>query len=242
MARETREMSQLHLQQMSTSLQNQVTPTSIGQGREERRKWMQVEQSMDSVAKAISARTAETLKGLVKEELGSLAGQLGSTSIRSSGAGTPAASATNEKAALQRQLALQVQGKDLNGAFQTALNACDLEVLTFLLSKLEPKALFAKSPFPLTNPVLLSLLHQLAAADLRKETELKLRYIDEALGALDESNADVQKFLPKILTDLSARLKEFKVPLPPTPSPFLLLSLPHLAPGCRTPSLRCRPR
>lgn len=192
MSRESREMSTLHLQQMSSSLQNQL------------------EMSLEGMAKKLLEEVGGMVKNVVAEELRARGG-----------AGAPAQSAA--ATAKKRELQLLVQKGEMDEAFQTALNATDLDLLCFLLSKLEPKALFARQPLPLSQPVLLSLLHQLAAADLRKETELKLKYIDEALAALDETSNEVKKFLPKIVNDLNDRIKQFKDSRPNIPPPLTRL-------------------
>ena len=77
-----------------------------------------------------------------------------------------------------------------------ALDACDLELVTFLLSKADPTALFARKPLPLSQPVLLALLHQLSAAELRGEVgrlmELKRWDWSSPIGTL-RSDRSIEK-------------------------------------------------
>ncbi len=80
-------------------------------------------------------------------------------------------------------------------AFAFALDQSDLDVVTWLCSKIEPEKIFSAHPMPLSNhqPVLLSLVQQLGH-DLTKEPELKLHWLRESLLFLDPAHPKTEKY------------------------------------------------
>ncbi|CAF1073408.1 unnamed protein product, partial [Didymodactylos carnosus] len=73
-----------------------------------------------------------------------------------------------------------VRHGQINQAFESVLSAGDLNLVIFLCENLRPSQLFSIQPLPLQTPVLLSLIHQLAA-DLIHHQEVKYNYLQEAL-------------------------------------------------------------
>lgn len=60
-----------------------------------------------------------------------------------------------------------------------ALSARNVQLITWLCSKMDPHAIFSMRPLPLSQYVLLSLIQQLGF-DLTRDTELKLTWLREA--------------------------------------------------------------
>lgn len=63
-----------------------------------------------------------------------------------------------------------------NQAFEVALSTSDLKFVMFLCQQLNPDDVFDKTPCPLSQPVLLSLIQQLSV-DLQDQLELKIRCV-----------------------------------------------------------------
>ncbi|CAD6190838.1 unnamed protein product [Caenorhabditis auriculariae] len=91
-------------------------------------------------------------------------------------------------------------------AFETALNKGDPTLLEFVCSHVNPDALFAQ-PNCMSQPVLVSLLQQLTIT-LSHERDLKYRYIEHILGAIQPTDADTSSVVPNVLSQLLASLKE----------------------------------
>ena len=67
-----------------------------------------------------------------------------------------------------------MQSQELNRAFETALSTSDLSLVLYLCQQVTPEDVFDKTPCPLSQPVLLSLVQQLSV-DLSEHVDLKLR-------------------------------------------------------------------
>ena len=67
-----------------------------------------------------------------------------------------------------------IQSQSYHLAFEVALSTTDLQLVTYLCQQLDPDVVFEKSPCPLSQPVLLSLIQQLSV-NLQENLELKLK-------------------------------------------------------------------
>lgn len=67
-----------------------------------------------------------------------------------------------------------LQAQDVNGAFERALSISDLSLVLFLCEQVTLEEVFDKTPCPLSQPVLLSLIQQFSV-DLSDQVDLKLR-------------------------------------------------------------------
>ncbi|KAH6921054.1 hypothetical protein HPB50_027958 [Hyalomma asiaticum] len=79
---------------------------------------------------------------------------------------------------------------------------------------LSPAIVFGQHPCPLQQPVLLSLIQQLCA-ELETSTEIKLKYLEEAVLSLDKENAVTKEHMKVILTQLCQKLNKFLAGTPP---------------------------
>eukprot|EP01098_Paradermamoeba_levis_P005676 TRINITY_DN2387_c0_g1_i1.p1 TRINITY_DN2387_c0_g1~~TRINITY_DN2387_c0_g1_i1.p1 ORF type:complete len:175 (-),score=66.04 TRINITY_DN2387_c0_g1_i1:25-525(-) len=99
-------------------------------------------------------------------------------------------------------------------AFNAALSASNLELVTWLCSQLDPSTIFSpaptsssSSPSPaISQPVLLSLIQQLGF-DLSKETGMKLAWLKEAAIAMDPQDFIIQNHAPNVLSTLLNNLE-----------------------------------
>ncbi|RMX51313.1 hypothetical protein pdam_00004685 [Pocillopora damicornis] len=91
-------------------------------------------------------------------------------------------------------------------AFQEALTAGDLNIVMYVCENVDPEKVFSQSPCPLSQPVLLSLIQQLSV-DLAMYTDLKHKYIEEALMALDARDAITREHMPGVLEGLCQQLQ-----------------------------------
>ena len=102
-------------------------------------------------------------------------------------------------------------------AFQTALCAADLQLLMNLCELVNPSLVFEQSINPITKkpqpcqlqqPVILSLIQQLSQ-DLNSHTELKVRYLEEAIVNLDLANALTREHTPAVVNQLVGKLQVY---------------------------------
>lgn len=104
----------------------------------------------------------------------------------------------------------------LNSAFQVALCAADLNLLMTLCELVTPNQVFEltlnnvtkKHQCQLQQPVILSLIQQLSQ-DLNTNTELKLKYLEEALINLDLANALTREHTPSVMNQLILKLQQY---------------------------------
>jgi len=96
------------------------------------------------------------------------------------------------------------QGK-FQDAFMAALREQKLEVLVRVCSAVAPEALFASDPPAVSQPVVLSLIQQLASK-LEASTDLKIRYLKEAVMALDSESGEVKRFIPSVLAEVLSKV------------------------------------
>jgi enhancer of mRNA-decapping protein 4 len=135
------------------------------------------------------------------------------TVMRQSGTMTPAnfampnGSASSIEDTRQKMMALLQKGQ-LNSAFQLALCAADLNLLMGVCEAVNPSQLFEQKPCPLQQPVLLSLIQQLSQ-DLQTHADLKLRYLEEAVLNLDQSNVLTREHMPAVIQVLVQKLQQY---------------------------------
>lgn len=67
-----------------------------------------------------------------------------------------------------------IQAKNYNSAFELALSTSNLDLVTYLCQQVDPEMIFDKTPLPLSQPVLLSLIQQLSV-NLQDNLEIKLK-------------------------------------------------------------------
>ncbi|XP_048253364.1 enhancer of mRNA-decapping protein 4-like isoform X2 [Haliotis rufescens] len=97
---------------------------------------------------------------------------------------------------------------NINEAFQTALSASNLELVMFTCENVNPSLVFGQDPCPLKQPVLLSLVNQLSA-DFTSHTELKIKYLEEAVISLDPNHPLTAEHMHGVLNGLTQKLKLF---------------------------------
>jgi enhancer of mRNA-decapping protein 4 len=87
-----------------------------------------------------------------------------------------------------------------------ALSARNIEVITWLCSKLDSTYVFSKQP-PIAQSVLLSLIQQLGF-DLSKDSALKLNWLREAILQIDPTDHVVKEHSHLILSQLMVKLEQ----------------------------------
>ncbi|XP_034237010.1 enhancer of mRNA-decapping protein 4 isoform X4 [Thrips palmi] len=127
------------------------------------------------------------------------------TAVRSR-AVSPAHS-VSDYASMERRILNCIQERDFNSAFQQALSASSIALVLTVCERVDPQELFSSQPFPLKQNVLLSLIQQLSI-DLNDHTELKRRYLEEAVMGLDANDADVRKHM-YIISKLQEQLMAY---------------------------------
>eukprot|EP01113_Clastostelium_recurvatum_P043462 TRINITY_DN7193_c0_g1_i3.p1 TRINITY_DN7193_c0_g1~~TRINITY_DN7193_c0_g1_i3.p1 ORF type:complete len:1368 (+),score=386.44 TRINITY_DN7193_c0_g1_i3:139-4104(+) len=110
-----------------------------------------------------------------------------------------------------REYLLQlISAEKYEEAFDYALSATDLVLLSWLIGRVDPHKVFAHSPIRLSQGVLLSLVQQLGF-DLSHDTHVKLVWLHQSLMFLDSHHPMSQDHLPIILSKLQGNLDEHHV-------------------------------
>ncbi|XP_013147075.1 PREDICTED: enhancer of mRNA-decapping protein 4 isoform X2 [Papilio polytes] len=157
----------------------------------------------------ITATLRDVTHSVLEKELAWWREQARSVALQASRAHSPSAAA-HSAADRQMQVA-QIQSLmssgDVNGAFQLALSASDLALVVAACRAAEPARVFGP-PCRLKQNVLLSLVQQLAA-DMQRDTQLKHRYLEEAIMNLDTTNPVTREHLPVVLRELQKQVMAF---------------------------------
>ena len=116
----------------------------------------------------------------------------------------------NQAQDIQLQITQFLKKGMLNNAFQTALCAADLNLLENLCELVSPSQAFdqTNSKTKLQQPVILSLIQQLSQ-DLNSNTELKIKYLAEALVNLDLGVPLTVEHSPVVVNQLIVKLQQF---------------------------------
>ncbi|XP_066583483.1 enhancer of mRNA-decapping protein 4 [Prorops nasuta] len=156
--------------------------------------------------------TIRTVRDSIRDNLSQ---QLTEITTARSRATTPAIPVANAADVQARVMSLLQRGQ-LNAAFQQALSASDLSLVVSLCERTEPSRVFS-CPVPppgqgtrcvLQQPVILSLVQQLSA-DLGHRTELKHRYLEEAILNLDPNDPVTREHMGTVLLTLQNQLATF---------------------------------
>jgi len=94
----------------------------------------------------------------------------------------------------------------LEEAFHMALSADDVDLVAWLCNQIDPMAVFQRSPLPLGQTVLLSLVQQLGV-EIEKDTKGKLRWIQEAVLCLNPKDPTVAGHVRGILEQVLSNLQ-----------------------------------
>ncbi|KAK3085774.1 hypothetical protein FSP39_008550 [Pinctada imbricata] len=190
-------------QASAENIQKQVISTIHGQIKNE------MQQSTNNLEDIVM----QCVRQVVKEEVGVAVREQGATISDSvlnamrSGAMTPVQMSPDPQHAQSQVLQLLRQGQ-LNAAFQQALSAANLDLVVFVCETVNPSQVFNQSPCPLQQPVLLSLIQQLSA-DIGNNTELKHKYLEEAVMNLDTGNPVTREHMKSVLFGLIQKLKAY---------------------------------
>jgi enhancer of mRNA-decapping protein 4 len=141
---------------------------------------------------------SEGVRGVVREEVEAALQRHAHTV-------NPEAQAQEERARRQEEIQKMIQSQDLNRAFETALSTSDLSLVLYLCQRVALEDVFDKTPCPLSQPVLLSLIQQFSV-DLSDHVELKLKYLEESVLALDVTNEITKNHMIRILRMLTQQL------------------------------------
>lgn len=120
---------------------------------------------------------------------------------------TPAPHILDSQLQKAQLMQLIAQGQ-INPAFQQALSASDLSLVVFVCERVNPQQIFSQTPCPLQQHVLLSLIQQLSA-DMENDTEIKHKYLEEAVMNLETNNALTREHLPTVISALQRQLSAY---------------------------------
>ncbi|KYN07621.1 Enhancer of mRNA-decapping protein 4, partial [Cyphomyrmex costatus] len=168
----------------------------------------EIQTELNRVSTTMQDSTIRTVRESIRENLNQ---QFTEISTARSRATTPAIPVTAVADAQSRVMSLLQRGQ-LNAAFQQALSASDLGLVVLVCEKTEPSRVFSctaqGSRCVLQQPVILSLVQQLSA-DLGHRTELKHRWLEEAILNLDPSDPVTREHMGTVLMTLQNQLATF---------------------------------
>ncbi|XP_054309952.1 enhancer of mRNA-decapping protein 4 isoform X4 [Pongo pygmaeus] len=170
----------------------------------------QLHVAVGSLQESILAQVQRIVKGEVSVALKEQQAAVTSSIMQAmrSAAGTPVPSAHLDCQAQQAHILQLLQQGHLNQAFQQALTAADLNLVLYVCETVDPAQVFGQPPCPLSQPVLLSLIQQLAS-DLGTRTDLKLSYLEEAVMHLDHSDPITRDHMGSVMAQVRQKLFQF---------------------------------
>uniref|UniRef100_A0A7N6AM41 Enhancer of mRNA-decapping protein 4 n=1 Tax=Anabas testudineus TaxID=64144 RepID=A0A7N6AM41_ANATE len=125
-----------------------------------------------------------------------------------SAAGTPVPTAHLDFQTQQANILQLLQQGQLNQAFQQALSATDLNLVLYVCETIDSQQVLGQHPCPLSQPVLLSLIQQLSS-NLSTRSELKIRYLEDAVMNLDHSDPLTRDHMSSVLAQVKPKLFAF---------------------------------
>nr|XP_053645484.1 enhancer of mRNA-decapping protein 4-like [Cherax quadricarinatus] len=157
----------------------------------------------------LSESLSERIRVLVREEVTRALQEHQAIVDARSRAHTPALTphAHNPKVAQQQVQGLISQGQ-FNTAFKQALSASDLSLVVFVCERVNPQQVFNMTPCPLSQDVLLSLVNQLSH-DLSTFTDLKIKYLEEAVMNLDATHPVTREHMRPVLQGFQRNLHTY---------------------------------
>ncbi len=180
----------------------------------------QFEANLRSTNAVLQDTIISSVKAIIKEEIHLAMRDQSQTlpdhlinSMRQSGTMTPIQTLPGgEGQGVWFQINQLVKKGMLNAAFQQALCAADLNLLENLCDMVSPGQAFDPATVSgkgkLTQPVILSLIQQLSQ-DLNSNTELKVKYLEEAVVHLDMSVSLTVEHSPQVITTLVENLRQY---------------------------------
>ena len=215
--------AQQHLSANTTQLHEQLSKLSQAQ---------QQHLSSDSLSERVSKAVKEEVVRALTEHQAQVDARALANATASSRAHTPHGHAPgahpHNPKVLQQQIQQQITTGAFNSAFKAALSASDLSLVMFVCERVNPQQVFNMSPCPLTQDVLLSLVNQLSH-DLTKFTELKMKYLEEAVMNLDAQHPVTRDHMHAVLKGFQVSLRAFSQQQPSHKRvKMLLMAVNHL--------------
>ncbi|XP_055993031.1 enhancer of mRNA-decapping protein 4 isoform X3 [Sorex fumeus] len=198
----------------------------------------QLHLAVGSLQESILAQVQRIVKGEVSVALKEQQAAVTSSIMQAmrSAAGTPVPAAHIDCQAQQAHILQLLQQGNLNQAFQQALTAADLNLVLYVCETVDPGQVFGQPPCPLSQPVLLSLIQQLAS-DLGTRTDLKLSYLEEAVMHLDHSDPITRDHMGSVMAQVRQKLFQFLQAEPHNSLGKVARRLSLMLHGLVTPSL-----
>ncbi|XP_011874946.1 PREDICTED: enhancer of mRNA-decapping protein 4 [Vollenhovia emeryi] len=171
----------------------------------------EIQAELSRVLTTMQDGTVRAIRDSIRENLNQHLIEISSARSRAT---TPAIPVTAVADAQARVTSL-IQKGQLNAAFQQALSASDLGLVVLACEKTEPARVFSctgaqgqVSRCILQQPVILSLVQQLSA-DLGHRTELKHKWLEEAILNLDPNDPVTREHMGTVLMTLQNQLAAF---------------------------------
>ncbi|KAJ3087562.1 hypothetical protein HK102_010767 [Quaeritorhiza haematococci] len=108
---------------------------------------------------------------------------------------------------VKRELERDVDRGEFETAFTKALGSSDLSLVLHLCARVHPKTVFLPTKSYLSQPVILSLIHQVSL-DLHTATQIKIGWLQESLLNLDSADPLISEHAPRILRIVARRVEE----------------------------------
>uniref|UniRef100_UPI00358F5706 enhancer of mRNA-decapping protein 4 isoform X2 n=1 Tax=Myxine glutinosa TaxID=7769 RepID=UPI00358F5706 len=162
----------------------------------------------EAVCGKVRSAVREQLEEGLKEQQQFVANSIVHAVRSAAGTPVPSSQPVQDIQVQQAQLLHLLHQGRINQAFQQALTAADLNLVLYLCTTTDPQQVFISGSCLLEQPVLLSLIQQLST-DLGLHTQIKLRFLEEAVMALDRSHPLTREHSPGVLVSLQQKIYAF---------------------------------
>ncbi len=171
----------------------------------------QVRADVASVVRAVGALStqletlAHRLDGGDTEFAGGLGARRGNATAASAAAKKVLSPPSNAPVSLKEELRAELRAGRFNEAFQRALGASDLDLVTWVCSEAPKDDIFDSDPPLLSQTILLCLMQQLTF-HLGRETGTKLEWLKQLTLAFNSADPEVAPFVGSVLSQLTNNL------------------------------------
>ncbi|KAG5443140.1 enhancer of mRNA decapping 4 [Clonorchis sinensis] len=163
---------------------------------------------------AVPSRGIPSTKSLWTVDRGAGENQIAAPAAQAPGSSVapkPATTLTKKEefARLLGQAQTLIGSDRLVDALELALVSTNQALVLDVCNDIDPDRLFRSGKYIIAQNILLSLIHQLSCGDLAVQLDLKLRYLEEAVGCLNKRDPTTTQHGPRIINLLSRRLDTF---------------------------------
>jgi len=112
-----------------------------------------------------------------------------------------------DKGVTKKKILKHLSKNNYEAALTAALSVQNLELMSWLISNVDPTQLFSRHPLPISQNVLISVIQQLSCSLKLHDTSRKLDWLQHCLVELDPRDSFISSYVVPVLTDLQHNLE-----------------------------------